>query len=303
MVLLQAWKESLIIFLPKNFKLFLLVTLKSIGQAYTTLFTDAGLFLLLGLASYLYSFMIIPILVVLIMSRIPSLQIHITRFWIATALVSVGIIAGLWVADMAIMRLYGPLFSEAMEYLEYFLLKIQLGYTPFIMYLAVRPSVFKKNHSYFARYHRFFFPIVLSLLFLELLLDFSSCFGRAVQVVVGSCDAIIIFSPLILFFVLFFLDTGGDLKSLLGRLWSSALRAVKMVFYNIPFCLVVSLVYFFAQDFIVSMIDSNLDQYPLVENISSVVVKLLYPIPLCFMANYYIKKVHEQLTVYFGNNG
>ena len=42
MNLLEAWKDSLEILRPKNFKLFLLVTLNSIVQTYKILITRLG---------------------------------------------------------------------------------------------------------------------------------------------------------------------------------------------------------------------------------------------------------------------
>jgi hypothetical protein len=123
----------------------------------------------------------------------------------------------------------------------------------------------------------------------------------------------IIVSPFFAFSVYFMLDSDGKFKSIAASLY----KAFKMCLFNYPFCLImlVALNYLYmGLDYIlfsllialniklVTFIDTSIHMLP-----SFSIIKywamLFWPIPLCFLNNFYIKRLHEQFDVYFKLKG
>lgn len=176
----------------------------------------------------------------------------------------------------------------------------------FVVLLTARPSIGIKDYTYFMNYWRhfiyalFFYCVIAPAIavtdfFLLNFVFFGSGMGpqepgQAIFVGLFTLPIVgFIFACLMmisLFMVLFLLDSDGTLKSALSSLW----RGTKMFWYNLPFCLI-----FMGVRYLV--VFSFLSLLPIVY--SSVVIDFLFPVSLCFITNFYVKKLHEQFTVYF----
>lgn len=186
----------------------------------------------------------------------------------------------------------------------------------FSVYLAVRPSLRKKDltyylgHSYYFLYfalmailmalvpfyfkyitkiiadlalnsNRFYFFLYIPLLYIPLL--FTFIIPEALPFYLA---------PLFSFFMFFLLDSRGSILDVFRSLW----RALKFITYNYPFCLIAyaiigglgyALKWGFAQIFGSA-------------NIYITVIETLFAvIPLCIYVVFYTKRLHEQFSLYF----
>ncbi len=281
----QTWRDSLTIFLPKNLKLFLLITLKSIIETYKTLFRYFWWLILLNI-------IVEPLLWFVWDST------HAQWAW--------------WL----------------IHYIPVSLLLMFLFYCA--LFLCARPSVKKKDYAYFKDYP--FHCLYIIVFFTGITYEITrfwfqlppTLFHRLVNSIAviavgyywitplfkGAAGIIsgIVLSPISAFFILFLLNSEGTVRTI----GASLLRAVKMVIYNYPFCLIVYLLWCYGLPlaWLQSTIAAAL--YPLTtllhvsavkinyhEMISSSIVFLLLPIPIHIWINFYIKKLHEQFSLYF----
>ena len=206
MYLLQSWKESLAIFLPNNLMSFLLETLKSTAETFKLFF------------KYFWWLIILDL---------------VTR-----SALNLGFFAGVRLSDTQIMAL--------LPYIL-FLLNIVLVY---YMCLIARPSATPKNYLYLVShsYHFVLVIIVPLLCFLVAILwsnDVASWYIRCYSAMyaqnsfIRSLVLTVIPSLFVVFFLLFWFDSGAAIKSLL----QSFVRSIKMVIYNVPFFLVALLLF------------------------------------------------------------
>lgn len=148
------------------------------------------------------------------------------------------------------------------------------------LYLSVRPSVARKTYTYFLGYGSRF------LLYTLIILPFLSYFL-----------AIDLFLPMkavgLTFFMLFFFDSRGSVNDFLGSL----IRAVKMLVYGLPFCLILFLASFALYFIVATVLAFVLPPY--FRFLTESFLLLLSVIPVSFAANFYTKKVHENYTLYF----
>jgi len=268
MYLLQSWKESLTIFIPKNFKLFLLVTLKSLLETTKTFFRYFWWLIVLELGGP-------PLLNMLgVFTKMPS-------------------------GDVANIVAFLTVFAQTI--------------TLFCLYLIARPSVAKKDYAYFKHYS-YYVAIVFFIAFVcSLVVQMSLLYAR---VLLGSLLVPLLFlvmlpSALGAFFLLFWFDSDGTIKNL----FYSFVRSIKMVLYNYPFCLIASLL-FGGMWALVSVVPvqtfifiygAKLGILPLVVwpmlILRSIVRVLLFALQICFFTNFYVKRLHDQFTLYFPNKG
>lgn len=263
--LLQSWKDSLRIFLPVNFKLFFLVTLKTIIQVYKKLFT---------------------------------------HFWWLLVVTAI--------SDYAYARYAPQAFWYGLGLLFLWLMLL------FCMYLVIRPSIKKKGFEYYIQYGKHFIYFLFFSLFIFIIPNIYIAFANRIAFLVAhlsralyilmlpfllfpifitffiTLDFLFTYvSPLLTFTILFLLDSDGSFKNA----FRSLKRACKMVCYNYPFCFI-----FFAFFFLitlglykVSAVLFGTQMYAL----SPVLAMLLLPIPLCILNNFYVKRLHDQFTLYF----
>lgn len=258
----SSWRDSLSLFIPKNAKLFSLVTLKAILNTYKiagkNLWWLAAIALISEIAYY--------------------------RFFLQTAFALVPLI--LWFLFV------------------------------FMLYLSVRPSLHKKDSSYYVGYLPYFFYFVI-LCFLAGMIPF---YFRYMSKVIADLalnsspwyaflyvpflyvplpfafavpDVVPVYAmPLFSFWTLFLLDSRGRIRDIFLSLW----RALKLMIYNYPFCLIaytliVGLSYAFK--WTIFMI---LGRYTLFITLAE---SLFAVIPLSVYTMFYTKRLHEQFTLYF----
>lgn len=249
MHILQSWKDSLNLFKPKHFKLFALVTLKTIGETYWLL---------------------------------------LKYFW--------------WVLVLEI----GLLMQQSNLLVPVDLLVICIWWT--IVALCVRPSVAKKNYSYFGAYvlHMVssMVAFILALGFLMLVPALLASLLRGINYfhLLKVLAAVIVPGVMILyfFFMFFLIDMPFGLKNW-GRSW---LFACKMLWYNLPFGVLNG--GFIVGFWLIRRLVAPVSQYIAIEDrFIAVLVNadffffLFLPIVISIIGNFYIKRLHEQPQLYF----
>lgn len=259
MKLLQTWQDSLLLFKPKSFNLFLLVTLKSIRETY---------FLL------------------------------VKKWW--------------WL--IMITFFFDALFFsvQTVTFFNSFGRSFLWAPLVFIIFLLVRPSVTLKTYTYCMRYQwqlLFFFILIFFLYVWLFIMQWLTGYGYIIAQVMNYisyalfllplyCAGILLYlSPFVIFFLLFILDSDKTIRSFLF----SGVRALKMVLYNYPFCFVtftVLLSLFLMVKWLIAFFISVIPTYW--HSVSYVFIVLLLPLPICFFTTLYIKKLHEQFVLYFG---
>lgn len=276
MNLLPAWRDSLTLFKPKNFKLFFLVTLKTM---------------------------------------VDTFKVWIKYFW------------WLPVIEFVMPRFFlgfsNPWLSVAASILMSILWSVSI-------LLAARPSVALKNCSYFRSYiWRIIYiaPVAVAMdLGKEYLMGtfFYPYIGQPSSLTAAVFVAIIITGIInwsiriyVINYALFVLDTDASIKQAL----KSLLYALKMLTYNYPFYIIVYIVHsaitiakylLFLQvtKWYYSFATGMENMYPKSDSIGLLIIRysdmlifaLLTIFLYCFLTNFYIKKLHDQFTLYFGKN-
>lgn len=240
--LLRSWKDSLSLFLPKNFKLFFLVTLKGIVQVYKNLFK---------------------------------------YFW--------WLILATGVIDYVFAR-YGNALSNSMVIGAGLSILLLLWFTfYFVQYLTIRPSLKPKGYEYYFEYGIYFLYFILySLIAYVIRYAYQALWYPFVV-----ADLLIYLSPLLTFCILFLLDSDGTFVSALY----SVVRGFKMFLYNLPFCIIFYSFFWIATYVLFITIFSVFGPQSFL--LSAIVAALLTPIPLCFLNNFYIKRLHDQFGLYY----
>lgn len=154
----------------------------------------------------------------------------------------------------------------------------------FIVYmtlLIVRPSLYKKNYEYFSRYA--FYYLLFS----------------AISVVFFRSNHN--FSPFLTLLSFFYLDSNKKFWAII----TSLNRAIKMVLYTLPFCLV-SCLFFFLLTIVCCVavgtafyMASAMNNFGLVATVVNNLIRCLMPLFLCLMNNLYSKQVHDHYDLYY----
>lgn len=103
-------------------------------------------------------------------------------------------------------------------------------------------------------------------------------------------------SPFILVVILFMFDA----QRTLSEYSKALLRGVKLVLYNIPFFLVFYTLFYFS-NILIGILIKYLGLHSLAEYLvkGSIFISILFPFYVCFITNFYIKRVHEQFSLYY----
>ena len=180
----------------------------------------------------------------------------------------------------------------------------------YLIFLAARPSITRKDLAYFTgfKWHAlwntllyFYLIPALMAVFYGLLnfAFFGNIFGpqgagMSIFVAIFTLPTLaIIFSILMFisfFSLLFLLDSDGSIKSF----GMSLVRGIKMFLYNLPFCLLFMIIFAILFGALVLLFGEFMGS-----SFNTIFIPLLLPVPLCFITNFYIKKLHEQFAVYF----
>ncbi len=280
MNLFVAWRDSLTILQPKNLKLFLLVTLKSMVDAikvWIKYFFWIPVYIMGKIALYSYFY------------QNPTPE----------------------KTDLLI-SLQSMLASIPWPVL-FFLIPSLVCVSRATMLLSTRPSTAIKNCAYFRSY---FVRAAISILLFHGLMDvmgrwvgvfivqqYPAC---VVSVFCGCCISAIglLLAIYAINYALFFFDGDGSVGSFL----KSWIYAAKMTLYNLPFYGLFILFHVLA-----SLTKTFIFLYS-VKYVGGQSVMLVIAIPLtlmfaflevftiCFLTNFYVKKLHDQFTLYFGKN-
>jgi hypothetical protein len=261
----RSWKESISLFIPKNAKLFFLVTLKSIIESYKLIALHIWwLFGISYLTDVLYSrycdiksyFCIVPLL-----------SWFFTIFFIYL------------IIRPSIKRKGWNYYKDYLVRFPYFVLFSVIAFLiPILLFLISKTVVF-----WTASINWVFYMLFLPFLILSLLISFLI-----------APDVVTLYtSPLLTFLILFMLDGNGSISDILR----SIIRACKMIIYNYPFCIIMFIIFI-----VCSVLGRMTVAYFFGINsflLSSLVANLILPIPLCILTNFYIKRVHDQFGLYY----
>lgn len=155
----------------------------------------------------------------------------------------------------------------------------------FTVYLAARPSTLRKDCSYFLGYGKYL--IWFSLFFIAWL--FMMC---AVSLSGIPCwfRQLPLYAPFFPFFsitVAFLCDTDGSFVAALRSIG----RGFLFVFYNLPICVVICAFFLGLAQLVYTLLPDTL---------AALVLIALWPLAICTYINLYVKRVHDQFSVYFG---
>ncbi|TET06551.1 hypothetical protein E3J79_01805 [Candidatus Dependentiae bacterium] len=267
MYLLQSWKESLLIFKPTNFKLFFLVTVKSIWETYKILFRYFWWLILVLLTVPFHR----TALGLLIMYMGPLLFTYIVVLIVRS---SVSLKNWGYFGKYILSYYIIPFLVIVLAFFSYYsriLFNRPSGLTPFISFSQIITFVFSVPIQYILSDLSRFNQVELSIFF-QLLI-----------------------SPFVVLFTLFYLDSDKGFRSIM----LSLIRSIKMIIFNYPaYFIMYSVIFLF-----LNLFWNILFKYLFVElawNICFYSTIFLIPIPICIFTNLYIKQVHEQFSLYFG---
>ena len=260
--ILSSWLNSLKVLSPTHGKLFLLVTLKTIIHAYTTLFKK--FWWLIGLCILTDTYL------VLWAGKIP----YYVKFGVMTS---------------------GWYLSSSLFFVEI---------------LTIRPSIAKKDYTYFLNIwasRRFFWYFLLFMTCAQISIFFLRNEKIAHEFIVPSLFFLIPLIPSILFSgfliitIFFALDTHPSLYAQM----SSVYRSLKMIVFNYPFFLILAIlsfsIFFGVQKLIHFVLEHSINKYEIgiLGLLSYESAQLLMPIFICIANNFYIKEIHEQFKRYY----
>lgn len=282
MNLLPAWRDSLAIFQPKNFKLFFLVTLKTM---------------------------------------VDTFKVWIKYFW---WLMIIEATKPFWSSILWDNYLFNNPMLRLTVNLGMALITLLLTVS---ILLAARPSVGIKNCAYFRSYvWRIIYILPVSLLLgvgTEYLMNnvFYPYIGIPSSISSAIIAAVVLMGIVnwsakiyLINYTLFLLDSDASIKQVL----KSLLYGFKMVAYNYPFYIIVYVVYtsinlanhlLFDQlsQWHYTFIDGGESMSPsigayAIHYAALLIAALLGLFLYCFLINFYVKKLHDQFTLYFGKN-
>lgn len=288
-ILKTSWLESITIFAPSNLKLFLLATVNAMKHMYNALLS-AWLFMILNLL------LIYGISIILVHSTPVILDLHSLH---RTLLNFKSYIIHIIVERTILHTLVAYLFA-------------------FCFLKAARPSIEKKDVKYW-NFEKFFYGLVITLgIFFLITYLYFQCFTGSAHCLVYKLifykwflkiaqlnffgwfryfDIFAYFiSPLIILIILFLLDSQSRFLERLKAIY----RAIIMFFINYPFFFVTYTLFCFSIMLIV-----ELANWMMLNNIAITYLGWLFfifialPFYLCFITNFYIKRLHEQFSYYY----
>ncbi len=250
------------------------------------------------------------------------------RFWLVTLKASketyTELFKGFWwlicvciVVDVVTRMHLLPIFSGALLVVWFLLWSL----VACILFLMVRSSLDIKDCWYYASYWNsycwfvFVTAAVWALRFYSMnstiINKFLGWFFDGVDYLLFIRNfpglSTVYFSPFLIVYTFFYLDSSKKIRYFLTRLWSACCA----VFYTYPFCLIVwfiiSLAAFLLEFIIINSIVSMLgwlyfekhaDSYHLLEIIADNATKLIIPFIFCLFYTLYTKQVHDHYDRY-----
>jgi hypothetical protein len=265
MTLVQSWIDSLTLLKPKNAQLFIMVTLKSIIEAYKIMF---------------WYFWMAPSLIYLsyfILGRFSMPYVTYVRYnsWEGIVLIAlmnlfyqILLLAICFITRPSIMKKDWSYFCTQYKKIIIYWLLLPVLTGALVFVLAELFIIFYFRNAVFG--HLWIIPTLMYWLLPPMLLGWS------------------------VFSVLFFADSAGGAKNFLCSMCNS----LKMIIFNYPLLVVIGLCFYVPVWIISPFIDQRLviglESY-ITKNILGI---LLLPIGVCTYANIYIKKLHDQFDLY-----
>lgn len=271
MTLVQSWIDSLTLLKPKNAQLFIMVTIKSIIEAYKLLL--AYWWWLIGLIVVCY---LLPIIFPM-------------QMWVGAVLFSVVPFVLHQMLFLAICFVTRP--SIMKKDWSYF----GIQYKKIIIYWLGLPILMVLLSA----------PLGAILTTFVLFLNSISTYWLILPI---SLYWLLLPTYLVwgVFLVLFFADSSGGPKNFLFSVWN----ALKMIIFSLPLLLVVGILFQFSVSFTSELMVRVIARVVSDESvlaqvlwilflIRNILAALLLPIGVCTYANIYIKKLHDQFDLYF----
>lgn len=323
-ILKNSWLESLSIFLPQNLKQFILITLKSVKDTFYALYAwPLGLLsyccfiiliFLFGPEDYSIKLFFASFIFTLLLSAVrPSVDYKNSTYFkhyinflgpifsILYLLLLLPYLAcnhavDLYFVILSILILLAIIFEKILNNLPRIVVAI-----PFFIILFAGKRRMLVDASWICHdYVIVQYLMVAREWLLKIFLIDESWLSR-----IGIFVYFI--APVTIFWILFMMDSQLNIT----ETFKSIYRAIKMVVYNYPFCLII----FIALKLIiisVSLIYSNLVNLGLAQEYSGstlymiakfieyiIFVGILLPFYVCFLANFYTKRIHDQFSIYY----
>jgi hypothetical protein len=291
----QQWLSSLKFFLPKNFKLFSLVTINAWWHGVKSFFKYFWwlFFVFLFFQSHEFHHLIYELLKILLPENNFLVQffqktgtmLGFVQFASKTILYHVhffGVSFRPWV------------FFECLPF--------------FFMFLAIRPSVKQKNyHYYFSYILQYIFFIFFLIVIGQIIWFFFSFIRPNLQLLLMKIiflypapleTEMIRYSPIGIFAAYFYLDSNGSFINSIKCWW----RGLKMVFYNYPFLIITMItMYIFLMEIFPRI--PFIDVFFFIKYVGPIlglfVTWLAYILFAAIFNNFYLKRVHENYELYF----
>jgi hypothetical protein len=188
-----------------------------------------------------------------------------------------------------------------------------------IIFLIIRPSIARKDRYYFLSYLIYFTQFAAITALARTLRVWASSYSNIPLIITILATLLFLhitpsvstmyLSPFLVFLALFILDE----PSTLGYFLKSIIRALKMVIYNYPWCLIIFLaslygfiliktvivfpVIYYSVLFFIKNIGPELSSF--IWQLAEDAAKIALIIPICTMANFYTTKIHEQFSLYY----
>lgn len=280
MNLFVAWRDSLSIFQPKNLKLFMLVTLKAMVDTFKV---------------WIKYFWWLPVLFIV------KTYLQYSMMQAAYTGTLTGFLGTLW---SLLASIPAPI---------YIILPSLMYVARASLLLAARPSTAIKNCAYFRSY---FFRALLVIALFQLMAIAGMVAGSYLIMRYPACASYsllcgysigaigFLFSYYVINYALFYLDSDGSM----GIFLRSSVYAAKMTLYNLPFYGILTIL-----NTIVGMSITSVFLYVakffggqsvmlFIAPILMLIFALLELFSVCFLTNFYVKKLHDQFTLYYGKN-
>lgn len=263
----RSWRDSLSLFLPKNAKLFFLVTLKTIIESYKIILRDLWWLFALSFGLELIYSRYFPQNIIFCLAALLS--------WFITIFIMYLIIRP------SMKRKEWEYYNDYWRYFFCFICFSVLAYIiPYgLLYFGSKIAIWTQ------KVHMLFYLILVPFLLIPLLLSF----------LVHPALLSIYASPLLAFVILFFLDTPGMVKDA----FKSMARGFKMILYNYPFCFLIFLLFFAGSLLSQWIVLHFFGPCSVAAHLISPISNLLLPIPLSILTNFYTKRTHEQYGLYY----
>lgn len=258
----RSWRDSLSLFMPQNAKLFSLITFKAIINTYKTVFKNLWWLLAAALIS----------------------EIVYYRYFLKTLFTLIPLLLWFLFAYMVYVSVRPSLSKKDLTYYK--------GYLPYFIYFVVLcilagliPFYFTYISNIIAdlalNIHPFFFFLYFPLMYFPL--PFTFVMPEILPMYL---------LPLCSFWIFFLLDSRGCLPDLFKSFW----RALKLVAYNYPFCIIAYALILGLGYILKLAISAFLGSTSIFLTVGE---SLFAVIPLCVYGMFYTKRLHEQFTLYY----